>query len=163
MNKTKIFIIFIILATLSMMASSENINLLGATDFSGSYSEVENCWDVTKTNSSSRIVNEWIDENSSFENRIVIDRIDYNETICEKSGVKSGETEIDYVQVDKNCLKTGDILCCWLNKDGGTYLESRAPEFRTVIRSGESGKCVDLSDRLNIINERSDFGEVMIG
>jgi hypothetical protein len=64
-----------------------------------------------------------------------------------------------YTGQNKQCLRTNDMVCCWLNQDGGSNLEDRDEAWRTVIRSGESGVCVDANTN-EVLQYRSDFGEV---
>jgi len=86
----------------------------------------------------------------------------YDKIICEEIGVELNKETIYYEQKDLNCLRTDDTLCCFDKRDGGIYIESRAPQFRKIIRLGESGTCINLSNNLKTIDVKSDFGEIKI-
>lgn len=80
----------------------------------------------------------------------------YTTNICEEIGVEINGKKIYYKSDGKSCLRTENILCCWLDNDGGTYIDSRKGDFRTKIRSGESGKCINL-ESLEITSQRNDY------
>jgi hypothetical protein len=83
----------------------------------------------------------------------------YTGQSCTEAGIDIGSTRVSYVQDTKQCLRTENILCCWLYADGGVNIQSRSGVFRTSIDSGERGICVDLSNDLTILSKQ---GEVSI-
>ncbi len=87
---------------------------------------------------------------------------DYKVEVCTEVGVKKGSKEVMYEQSDKKCLRTNETLCCWLRNDGGGNLESRGGQYRTIIRSGESGTCVNITQDFQVLSSRSDFAEVKV-
>lgn len=80
----------------------------------------------------------------------------YNESVCVEAGIDFGSIRHPYIQADKQCLRTGDTLCCWLYSDGGTNIQSRSGAFRTSIDSGERGICVDLASNLTVLSKQGD-------
>lgn len=77
---------------------------------------------------------------------------------CKETGISIAGVTHDYIQADKQCLRTNDTLCCWSYKDGGFYINRNA-QFRTSIDSGESGICVNLAANMTILEKK---GEVSV-
>lgn len=63
---------------------------------------------------------------------------------------------------DKACIRTDNILCCWAVEDGGANLQNRANEFKTTIRSGESGVCINLNDNGKVKSKSISLKNVII-
>jgi|GEM_PF-5051705 len=71
--------------------------------------------------------------------------------VCEEVGVKKDTIELKYSSRELAYLRTDDVLCKWELSSGGNNLKSRAPEFRTVCRSGEDNcECVNLTKSLSL-------------
>jgi len=76
-------------------------------------------------------------------------------------GIQTENHQIPYETEQTSCLKTQNIICCWNKQDGGTNLQQRAEEYRTTIRQGESGTCINLNTE-EIIQTRKSNAEVKI-
>lgn len=120
------------------------------------------CKNETKYNYIKGIETVWSVKNNTFEKDTIYTKNNYLEETCIERGVKLNGRDINYKQSDKACLRTGNILCCWLYKDGGWNVESRKGSSRTTIRNGESGSCVDLDNNLKELSKKTDFEVVKI-
>lgn len=134
---------------------------------SGSFSVRETCVNVTRSilkSNMTTIINDCDGNASCVPEYNVTNFYNVEEVVevCEESAVRFGNRTVMYEQDDKACLRTGSTLCCWLREDGGLNLKERADEYRDVIRSGESGSCVDISKDFEVKYSRSDFKEVLI-
>lgn len=72
---------------------------------------------------------------------------------CKTKSMKIDASVYQLKTNKRSCLQTENIICCWSNKDGGANLQNRADEYKTTIRSGESGVCYDLNDGLKKLKE----------
>lgn len=74
---------------------------------------------------------------------------------CSELGIEVAGVLHPYIQADKQCLRTDNILCCWRYDDGGA-LRNRGGIYRTSIDSGEKGICVDLAANLTVLSRQGE-------
>ncbi len=125
-----------------------------------SFDLIKKCWNESKIRYESEVNEIWIEKNNTYENDTTVIEIYYKVEDCEEIGINIEDKDIKYKQLGTTCLRTDSTLCCWDNRDGGSNLNSRNPEFRTTILSGESGFCKDLNDNLKELSYQSDWGKL---
>jgi hypothetical protein len=124
------------------------------------YTTYDECYDATMQGTYQQNMTRNITTNGSpesyLEDYVVYMPYNYTVEVCDEVGINFDGIVHPYVQAEKQCLRTGDTLCCWLYTDGGTNVAARSGAYRTSIDSGERGICVDLSNNLAILSKQGD-------
>lgn len=145
-----------------LMLGGGSEGLLGV-QFNGTtsnYTTYDTCVNVTLNSDYQQNLSRNITTNSTpptwVENYSQQTPYSYTGQSCSEAGISIGAVQHPYVQVEKQCLRTNNVLCCWLYTDGGANVASRSGTLRTSLDSGESGICVDLANDLAILQRQGD-------